>query len=171
MIRERLHVDVKKINQQEIGVQAAVVRQPDKHVQGRVCSDVTCCSLTASKKCLDAKFLSLPATDRRIRKLIWVLRSGCRPLQQASPHQMADISMMNAAGLFIRARGSPSQRNYHPATVYSSHKSKGKIAAESQRRTPVSVFSPIVQLVRGRGAKQNVCLSVSTSPDPHIRAA
>lgn len=45
-------------------------------------------------------------------------------LQQASKHQMAEICMMNAAGLFIIASGSLSQCNYHPANVCSSHGSK-----------------------------------------------
>lgn len=134
-------------------MKAAVVRQHNKRVQGLFCSDVTCCSLTASKKCLDAKFLSLPATGRWSKKLIWVLCSGCRPLQQASPHLIADISMMNAAGLFIIARGSPSQRNYHPATVYSQIKRENWCRISTLN---VSVLSPIMQLVRGWGAKQNM---------------
>lgn len=56
---------------------------------------------------------------------------GQHALQQASKHQMAEISMMNAAALFIIARGSLSQCDYHSANVCSSHRSKGK-SAESQ---------------------------------------
>lgn len=52
---------------------------------------------------------------------------------------MADINMMNAAGLFVTPRGSLSQRNYHPGNVCSSHKSKGKTVQNLNLELPLRV--------------------------------
>lgn len=95
----------------------------------------------------------------------WLRLSGNMPLQQASKHQMAEISMMNAAGLFIIARGSLSQCNYHSANVCSSHRSKGKGTDFQPWTSPscckmfavIFVFNLtcVVWLVRGWG---NFCI-------------